>query len=138
MASRHATVIICDEILFSLTGKFNILGNYTADLSIPQNPTQLPQLVFLFLIETDATDPFQSLSLRVAFPDSEPIKHSIPTFANPVTLERPRSTIRWPLLIPQPSLRPGPIEAKVIHEKGELIAATPWVVLASPQPRPVN
>ena len=34
-----------------------------------------------------------------------------------------------PLLFTTPILRPGPVEAKVIHEKGEISTAAPFIVL---------
>lgn len=134
MIPRHASVFICDEILISLTGKYNILGNYTGDIAIPSEPAPAAQLVFLFVIETDVKDLYQSLALQVTLPGSPPIKQAIPVIPQiPLLPDRPRWSMRWPLLIPQPLLRPGRIEAKVIHESGELTAGTPWIVLA-PQP----
>jgi hypothetical protein len=137
MIPRHASVFICDELLFSLTGKFNLFGNYTGDITIPADPTPVTQLIFYFIVETDVTNPFQSLTLQVTLPDSIPIVQPIPVLPQVAIQQgRPRWTIRWPLLIPQPSLRPGRIEAKAIHESGELIAGTPWIVLGGQQAIP--
>jgi hypothetical protein len=132
MIPRQATVLICDEILISLTGKFTLLGNYTGDISIPTAPTVVPQLVFYFVIESDITDVYRSLSLQVTLPETSPTVQLIPVIPHiPAQPGRSRWTMRWPLLIPQPSLSPGPIEAKVIHENGELIAGAPWIVLGT-------
>jgi hypothetical protein len=137
MISRHASVFVCDELLVSLSGKFNILGNFTGDISIPADPTPVAQLVFLFIIEADANDPFRSLAMQVTLPGSAPVTQQVPVIAQvPVLPGRPRWTMRWPLLINQPILRPGRVEAKVIHENGELIAGTPWIVMLAQQPPP--
>ena len=37
--------------------------------------------------------------------------------------------LKYPLLFTTPILRPGPVEAKVIHEKGEISTAAPFIVL---------
>jgi len=138
MIPRHASLFICDEILFSLTGKFNLLGAYTSDLTIPNDPTVGAQLVFYFVIETDVSDPYKSLRIEVTLPETAPIVQAIPVVPQiaPILPDRPRWTMRWPLLIPQPVLHPGRIVAKVIHEKGELIAGAPWIVLTG-QPKEV-
>ena len=139
MSTRKATVILCDEILFSLTGKTNLLGCYTGDLSIPADPSPTVQLAFYFLIETDIADPFQSLTIQIALPGAEVIVQPIPTLPQmvPPGPGRTRATIRWPIVLPQPILRPGRIESKVIHEGGEMIAGMNWIVLAN-QPQPSN
>jgi hypothetical protein len=134
MIPRYASVLICDEILFSLTGKTNLLGAYVTDIAIPANPTLVNQLIFYFTIETDIQDLFTSLTLHVTLPGSAPVIQSIPVIQiGPAEPSRQRWTMRWPLMLPQVLLRPGRIEAKVIHEKGELIAGTPWIVLAAQQ-----
>jgi hypothetical protein len=138
MIPRHATVIICDELLFSITGKINLLGSYTGDITIPTDPTQVGQLLFYFLVETDVQDPYKSLTFQVTLPQANPVTQIVPVVPQIQILSgRPRYTVRLPLLIPQPLLHPGRIEAKVIHESGELIAGTPWIVLAGQQHPPV-
>jgi hypothetical protein len=136
MFPRQATVLVCDELLISLTGKFTLLGNYTGDISIPTAPATVPQLVFYFIIESDINDVYRSLTLQVALPESFPIVQLVPIIPQMLTQpNRSRWTMRWPFLVSQPILNPGRIEAKVIHEKGEIIAGTPWIVLASQQPQ---
>jgi hypothetical protein len=137
MIERRATVLVADELLVSLNGKFNLLGMYAADILIPANPTTAAQLVFLFLIETDVEDPFRSLTLEVSLPGSTPNRLEVgplPTVS--VLPGRRQWNIRWPFLIPLPVLRPGHIEAKVVHEKGELIASAPWISIATATPPP--
>lgn len=138
MIPRHASVIICDELLFSITGKINLLGSYTGDITIPTDPTQIAQLLFYFLVETDVQDPYRSLTFQVKLPQADPVTQILPAVP-PIQIlpERPRFTMRWPLLISQPLLHPGRVEAKVIHESGELVAGAPWIILAGQQPQPV-
>jgi hypothetical protein len=105
-----------------------VLGLYTGDLIIPFEGITLQQLVVMFLIEGGLTDPYRSITLQVSLPDTEPRMQPIPLEA-PVTAGQGRTTmaIRYPFLIPQPILRSGRIETKVIHEKGELIAGYQWI-----------
>jgi hypothetical protein len=134
MADRQATVVIADDLLWSLNGKFTMLGIYTGDISIPADPSGAPQLVFLFIFETDVSDPFQSVTLHLELPGRSPVLVPLPVPFPQVSQDpaRTRWTVRWPCLVPNVVLHPGKITAKVIHERGELIAATPWVVLMPP------
>jgi hypothetical protein len=131
MTERKASVFLCDEALFSLSGKITISGMYTQDLVVAGNEQQIGQLVFFFTIETPKSEPFKSLTLKVVFPGSDPIEAPTPTAVIPTASANPRrkSIIhRAPLLIPQPILRPGRIVASVIHESGEIEAGGFWVV----------
>ena len=65
MAARQASVIVADEIYFNLHGKAILQGIYNTDLVIPSDPTAVPRLVFYYMIETDLSDPFHSLSVEV-------------------------------------------------------------------------
>ena len=78
MIPRHASVIICDELLFSITGKINLLGSYTGDITIPTDPTQIAQLLFYFLVETDVQDPYRSLTFQVKLPQADPVTQILP------------------------------------------------------------
>src|SRR5215469_533653 len=44
---------------------------------------------------------------------------------------------KYPLLFTTPILRPGPVEAKVMHERGEVYTAAPFIVL-TPTPAPTE
>jgi hypothetical protein len=135
MASRQAMVLVADEIYFNLHGKAILQGVYNSDLVINSDEMKAPQLVFYFSIETDLSEPFQSLGIEITFPGSEPIKQPVlvppPQFltaqvqANPT---RSRWYTRHPVLIPAPVLRPGRIEVKVIHESGEIKLIAPWII----------
>jgi hypothetical protein len=133
MATRQATVLVADEIFFNLYGKAVLQGIYTTDLIINADPTLATQLVFFFIAETDISDPFRSLSVEVTLPATTPIRQSVPVqWPIPAIAEhgRTRIFVRWPLLIPAPlTLHPGRIEAKVIHENGEIEVGAPWILL---------
>src|SRR5271154_3702764 len=74
---RQATVIIADEIYYNLHGKAILQGMYNSDLVIPADPSTAPQLLFFFIIETDISDPFQSLSVEVTLPEAAPIPNFV-------------------------------------------------------------
>lgn len=131
MTARQAFVLIADEALFSLTGKIHINGWYTADITIPSDGTMLAQLIFLFVIQTDVRDPFKSLAVEVTMPGGHIVRSSVALPANIVNNpERNSMTYRVPLIVRQTKLHAGKIEAKVIHEKGELDVVTPWIIVA--------
>jgi hypothetical protein len=136
MSERQATVLVADEIYFNLYGKVILQGIYQTDLGIVVDPSQIPQLVFFFLIETDTTDPFHSLAVEVTLPGSDPIRNDVPMLPPEVTTAamaahpgRDRLIYRHPMLVPAPRLRPGKILTKVFHETGEMIVTAPWIAL---------
>jgi hypothetical protein len=138
--SRQATLLIADEIYYNLHGKALLHGIYSNDLVIPISPTTAAQLLFFFIIETDIAEPFQSLSVEVTLPGMPPVQNMVfippPQFvtAQAKSFNPPRTkyTARHPLLIPSPTLRPGRIEAKVIHEAGEIALTSQWITLNPP------
>jgi hypothetical protein len=136
MMSRQATLIIADEIYFNLHGKAILQGIYNNDLVIPSDPSNAAQLLFYFIIETDITDPFKTLSVEYSLPGSPPARQFI--FIPPVDFvatiaksqpQRTRFMVKHPVLIPGPTLRAGRIEAKVITESGEIPITPQWIVL---------
>ena len=133
MSDRLASMFICDEVLVSLNGKYTVSGLYTGDIAIPSEQTILGQLVVMFHVETDVTKPFRRLALQVSFPGELLRTQEMLTSPFPaVPPDRNRVTFRMPFLIPQPVLRPGPIETKVLHEDGELPAGKQWITLLRP------
>lgn len=134
MSERRASVIVCDDILYALTGKAFLQGVYQTDITIPGPELQIQQLVFYFSAETPKENEFKTVVLKVTLPGSPPaqIEVAIPAFnANP---GRKIMTLRAPLLLQQPILRPGRIEATVVTESDELAAAGPWIVSIPPAP----
>jgi hypothetical protein len=135
MTERYARFFVCDELLVSLNGKFTISGLYTGDLIVPADPIQLAQLVVVVTTETEISKPFRSVIIRVQLPgDPAPRELDASSTIPPVIAQVPgRSTIKSivPFLITQPVLRSGPIEVKVIHEEGELLAGKQWIVTSA-------
>ena len=127
---RQAAVLVSDDSSYSLNGKFSINGIYGNDIQIPNDPTYATQLVFTFIIETDPDDPFQKLELHVELPGGDNrhlainLQRLLPSYA-----DQKRWRIQMPLLFLRPILKPGFIEAKVIHERGEISPAAPAIVL---------
>ncbi len=133
MITRTASVIVCDEMLVSLTGKLTIAGLYTGDIGIASDPGTTQQLVFLFVVEGPIEDPVRTLEVEVTLPGEKAIRMPVAvTIPDQVPPGRRNWTIRWPVLMIQPTLRPGRISAKVIHDKGEIEVATPWVTIRLP------
>lgn len=126
---RHAALLICDELLFSLTGKMTIAGLYTGDIGIGSERQIIPQLIFLFVVEGDLDEPIQSAVLEVALPKVEVKRRPLPGVSPPAAT--PGRT-KWKMLLPFPmsqvELHLGKIEAKVIYDKGEIVATAPWIV----------
>ena len=68
---RQTSVIVADDMTVSLLGKINLSGVYTADIVIPADPLFIPQLVFLFSMESEIADPFKKLHLQVILPGQQ-------------------------------------------------------------------
>jgi hypothetical protein len=136
---RQATVIVCDDVTFALNGKMNIQGVYTTDIGIPFEPYATSQLLFVFLIETSPDDPYRTLELSVELPGGQNTRLPIvvPTL-RPSAGDQIRWSLKYPLLLPSPLLRAGPIVAKVIHEQGEISTAAPFIVLRPPVTPPAS
>jgi hypothetical protein len=132
---RQASLLVCDDLLVSMNGKFTALGVYSNDIVVPAEGASLFQLVFLFIIETASDDLFTSLKIEIVLPDQEPVRAEVPVAspAIPIPRERKAWLIRWPLLLSQPFVKPGRISAKIIHERGEIPVSAPWVTAAAPR-----
>ena|ERR1700719_963126 len=132
--ARQASVLISDDFYVSLVGKFVVQGVYTSDIIIPTDQIIAAQLVFLFQIETDVSDLFEKLQVQVTLPGQTPKTADIPIMPFVPGAGRTRWLVHWPLLVQQAVLRPGRIETKVIHEKGEILTTSPWISLATQAP----
>jgi hypothetical protein len=133
--SRQATMLVADEIYYNLLGKAIIHGAYHADLTILTEPTTVTQLLFYFQMETDIEDAFQSLSVEVTLPGNDPVRHVVPVIWPIFAEEGRRLFYKHPLLIQNITLRPGRIQAKVIHESGEMVVGAPHITLATSAPK---
>jgi hypothetical protein len=131
--SRYASVLVADDVTHSISGKLNLSGVYPTDIVIPFEPWTANQLVFVFIIETDPTDPYQSLTVHVELPggDSRHMVLPLKNFA-PGEADKRRWSLKYPLLFSNPILQAGPIFANVIHESGILFTGAPVIVLRPP------
>jgi len=128
--NRQASLIVADEAMISISGKLNIVGIYTTDINIPTDPMVVAQLVFLFIVETDADEPYKKLDLRIDLPSGDfrqlPINLSA---LRDGEADKVRWSLKFPLLFQNAILKPGPIVATVIHEEGVIIPGAPFIVL---------
>jgi hypothetical protein len=131
MSPPQAMVLVADEVLYTMFGKVYLNGVFTGDITIFADPTVATQLIFMFFLETDIDEPFTSLALQVTLPGNSPVQVEVPVVPPPSPRPhgRTRQFYRWPLVIQTPTLRPGRIEAKAIHDKGEIVASAPWITL---------
>jgi hypothetical protein len=137
MKSWKASMLVCDDVLVSLSGKFNLLGMYTSDLGVPADPTMANQLVFFFIVEGDLEDRPGSIVLEVTFPggDTRQTELSAPLSPGPPPPDRKKWYVRAPFLVQNVALRPGRIEGKLKHDGAELAVQGPWISL-TPRPSP--
>ncbi len=137
---RQATVLLADDMAVSLVGKINLTGIYTSDIFIPLEAVTVAQLVFLFSLETDLNDQFQHIKLQITLPGEPPKEMNVPILPAAYVPGRTRLLMRHPFLIQQVVLRPGPIEARVIHDKGQIeITSLPWIsLMPAPESSPVQ
>ena len=133
MSARTAILTVADDLLTSIGGKQTLQGIYVGDISIPTTPAVITQMVFYFIIECSVDDIFKSITLEITFPGEAPKQIPV-SFATPIIpAGRSKHIIRATAMIQFPILRPGRIDAKVIHEKGEIIVAAPWITQISAQ-----
>jgi hypothetical protein len=134
---RQATLLVADEFYLNLHGKAVLHGIYPGDLIIPLDPSNAPQLIFYFTIETDISEPFKSLMTEITLPGAAPVRTpALVAFPLTGAEGQARLIYRQPVLIPGPTLRRGRIEAKVIHESGEIEVWAPSITLAQRVPKP--
>src|ERR1700677_1544136 len=111
MMYRQASVILADEIYYNLHGKAILQGVYSGAVEISANPSVAPQLIFYFIAESDASDPFHSIAFEITFPESQSIRHVAPVLPAEVYRAnfpgRKRLHYRYPFLVQAPLLRPG-------------------------------
>ncbi|MGD1035894.1 MAG: hypothetical protein ABR878_01615 [Roseiarcus sp.] len=133
MAERAAFVVIADDANTSFNGKLNLSGIYTQDLAIPAEPFLANQLLFVFHLETDVTDPFKKLEVEITFPGEQPRRTVVPLPPFPAAPpERTRQTITLTIPCIYVQLRLGKIDVKVTHEKGTINVVAPWITQLQP------
>lgn len=65
MISRHVETVFCDDIREETSGKLSLIGVYTGQLLVRNFPSTLPKLCILIRVVTQASEPVQSLTLRI-------------------------------------------------------------------------
>jgi hypothetical protein len=132
---RQATAIVCDDLLVSMNGKMTLLGVYTSDMGIPAEGHRLNQLIFLFIVEGDLSDPLKSLKVQVKLPSGSSAEAELPILENVIARQgddRTRWIAKVPLALQAPIMSAGKIEARVIHDQGQIDVVLPWIVLTPP------
>jgi hypothetical protein len=133
MGKIKASVFVCDEVLFSLTGKLVAHGIYTTDdVAIPSLEYRAPQLVFVFSVEYPREDSVSLAAFKVELPEAAPHTMSAGIMQrNPAVLaanpSRKLSSFMHPVLIQSPLLKPGPIKTTVTIDDEEIDSGTIWI-----------
>lgn len=135
---RRAYVVVCDELLFSITNKLYLNGVYSTDITIPGDDLMLNQLVFYFTVETPKENPPSTIILRAVppggkFTELEINVQAVPQVPNP---GRPKMILRAPLLVQNILIRPGKIETSAIVDGEELDAGGIWITSVPKRPEP--
>src|ERR1700689_5407102 len=110
-----AAVLVCDDVVYSVTNKLSVGGIYNTDILIPAENTPVTHLVFFFLVECDLTEMPHTLLVEITFPGAQPNRTITPIV--PVTLLPPDRTkwlMRYPVVVAAPVLRTGHVEIKIV------------------------
>jgi hypothetical protein len=130
MSGAKASFLVCDDLLYSLTGKVNLVGIYAQDIVIPADELLMQQLIFFFVLEMPKDKVFKKISFRIELPQSDPLDFPIPVLVRKSSeVDERRKMLAWrhPVLVQQPILRLGRISASVVHEGRRLDAGGIWV-----------
>lgn len=65
MIERHVETIFCDDIRQEISGKISYIGVYSSMLFVNAFPITLPKLCLSVKVVTPASNPLQSLKIRV-------------------------------------------------------------------------
>jgi hypothetical protein len=128
---RKASFLVCDELLYTMNGKVNLVGIYTREIVIPADELSMSQLIFYFILEAPKDQPFRQVTFRIELPGQPSFDFETPlSIRKSAMLDDRRKTITWrhPVLIQQPLLKPGRIIANIVDETGTLDAGGIWVV----------
>jgi hypothetical protein len=85
-----------------------------------------------FTIEADIDDPLDQITIELTLPGEETLSIPSPPISAPSwpanQEKRSRQILRVPAMLNFPRLNAGKIQAKIIHNKGEISVATPWII----------
>ncbi|MCX7361150.1 MAG: hypothetical protein NTV97_04615 [Alphaproteobacteria bacterium] len=130
MKSWNTTLLVCDDVMYSITGKVSVFGVYTGDIGIPNDAHLAPQLIFFFVIDGDLSErPILPLKLEIKLPeeDARSVMISPPILPNPAPEGRTKWYMRHPFLVSSAILRPGRIEAKIVYDGEDISLSAPWI-----------
>lgn len=131
MKSWNANLLICDDLMFSLSGKMTAIGIYTGDIGIPTSEHRTGQLIFMFMLQGDLTEqPTEPMVLEVTFPGEQPHSMTLPPPVFGQNFEgsgRTKWFQRTPFMIQNVILRPGQIKTRIRYGKLELNPGSPWI-----------
>jgi hypothetical protein len=126
----QATMLVCDDTRLEITGKGILIGLYVTDMAIPVPSFQTAQLQFFLIFECTLDERPKSLTFEVTLPNQKPVTWFIPIVQDIKFPEgRDRLVLRQPFQLLNPVLEPGRINARIIHEGGEIELRGPWIVL---------
>lgn len=128
-------LLVCDDLRLEFNGKTILVGVYNGDIIIPFSPFAAGQLYFIFNFECDVSEIPRNLTFEITLPGQKPLQWPCPIPQDvKIPNERKKAYVRQPCPIFGPVLNEGRIEAKVIHDMGEIEVAAPWIVqMPAPQ-----
>jgi hypothetical protein len=78
---RYAHTIFCDDVRQEVGGKMSLMGIYTGDLLVPQQPWVLPKLCVVTTVVTPSDKPFETLVIRIATANTVLLEQELPSDA---------------------------------------------------------
>lgn len=133
---RQAIVLVSEGgVRLEFDGKFTVVGLFTSNIGIPA-PAFGYILHFLVIIEGDVEIPLTSLSIEITMPGTPtPSKFDFPSEQLPVPLPLAGQQ-RWRKILPvhlsNVILNPGPINCRLIHDKGVIETVAGFIALNQP------
>jgi hypothetical protein len=99
------------------------------DIAVPPGITVANQLVFLFIVESDAGDQSNSVILEITLPGESAKRFAPATGFPPAVMPgTAKKIIQYPFIITRPMLRPGQIVAKAFFDEEEVSATAPRII----------
>ena len=131
----HASVLVADDLLYSVSGKITITGAYPNDIMIFGEENHATQIVFLFHVEGTQAELPRNFRFEIALPGEPPrIKESPVPIGWQVPEGREKWVVTMPIQITGAILRLGKIEARVVivgeTEEETIEIAAPSIISA--------
>ena len=131
----NATLIICDDIRIEITGKSIIIGMYTGNLSITEEPSVITKLMFLFNVDIPLPYIPTVVTVEVTIPGVPvPLREEVkvPPPAAPIGPEHTRWIFRHAIGMQNITARSGKIVARVWVDDQELEISSALIVVGEP------